>query len=239
MVCVPETKSLMGRERETMYRKMFIGKKEPGKKCGAKAHAAHFTESALRKKFGRKYRAKAHAAHFTESALRKKSGRKCRVKAAFALYALLSLFFLCAFAPEDGEYSVAVELAGGSGKASVTSPTLLTVKNGESVARIQWSSPNYDYMVVDGVTYYSQSEEGMNSVFEVPVLCWDGWMDAVADTTAMGSPVEIHYQLYFYQDSVGSKSELPQEAAKRVLCVAAVIIVVGGVLNYFVKKKHP
>ena len=121
--------------------------------------------------------------------------KKCSKKgkaAALAVFALLSLFFLCAFAPADGEYSVSVELSGGSGKASVTSPTLLTVENGVPVARIQWSSPNYDYMVVDGVTYYNQSEEGMNSVFEIPVLCWDEGMEAIADTTDMGSPVEVH-----------------------------------------------
>ena len=40
---------------------------------------------------------------------------------------------------EDGEYSIQVELEGGSGKASVTSPTLITVKNGEVTADIQWS----------------------------------------------------------------------------------------------------
>ena len=37
---------------------------------------------------------------------------------------------------EDGEYSIQVELEGGSGKASVTSPTLITVKNGEVTADI-------------------------------------------------------------------------------------------------------
>lgn len=168
----------------------------------------------------------------------KKCGKKGRAKAALSLFALLSLLVLCAFAPEDGEYSVSVELTGGSGKASVTSPTLLTVKDGIPFARIQWSSPNYDYMVVDGKRYENQSEEGMNSVFEIPVLCWDSWMDAIADTTAMGSPVEVHYQMFFYQESVGSKSELPQEAAKRVLCVAAAIIIIGGILNYMVKKKN-
>ncbi len=169
---------------------------------------------------------------------RKNCGKMGRAKAAAALFALLSLLSLCAFAPEDGEYSVSVELAGGSGKASVTSPTLLTVKDGVPVARIQWSSPNYDYMVVDGRHYDNLSEEGMNSVFEIPVLSWDSWMDAIADTTAMGSPVEVHYQLFFYRESVGSKNELPQEAAKRVLCVAVAIIVIGGVLNYILKKKN-
>ena len=138
---------------------------------------------------------------------------------------------------EDGEYSVAVDISGGSGKAFITSPTLLTVEDGVPVARVQWSSANYDYMIVDGVKYLNQSEEGVNSVFEIPVLCWDEPMDVIADTTAMGSPVEIHYRFIFYQDTLGSKNELPQEAAKRVLYVAFAIIVIGGILNYYVKKK--
>lgn len=141
-------------------------------------------------------------------------------------------------AMEEGEYSVSVDISGGSGKAAVTSPTLLTVRDGTAFARIQWSSPNYDYMIVDGEYYYNQSEEGMNSVFEIPVLCWDQGMEVIADTTAMGHPVEVHYQLLFYHDSVGSKHELPQEAAKRVLMTAFAIIVIGGILNYFVKKRN-
>ena len=93
-------------------------------------------------------------------------------------------------------------------------------------------------MIVDGMYYYNQSEEGINSVFEIPVLCWDEKMNVIADTAAMGNPVEVQYQFLFYRDSVGSKNELPQEAAKRVLCVAFVIIVAGGALNYIVKKKR-
>lgn len=162
------------------------------------------------------------------------------LRAAAAALAVLAVFLLMpateAFALEDGEYSVTVDMSGGSGKASVTSPTVLTVRDGEAFATMQWSSANYDYMVVDGKTYLNESEEGMNSVFEIPVLCWDEPMEVIADTTAMGDPVEIQYRLTFYSDSVGSKSELPQEAAKRVLCVAAAIIVIGGILNYFVKK---
>ena len=52
------------------------------------------------------------------------------------------------FNSEDGEYSIQVDLEGGSGKASVTSPTLFTVEDGHGYARIQWSSSNYDYMIV-------------------------------------------------------------------------------------------
>ena len=130
---------------------------------------------------------------------------------------------------EDGEYSIQVDLEGGSGKASVTSPTILTVKDGQAYAQIQWSSSNYDYMIVDGEKYLPTNEEGMNSVFEIPMI---------ADTTAMGAPHEIDYTLTFYSDSIGSKSQLPQEAAKRVVAVAVVIIVGGGILNYFVNKRN-
>lgn len=139
---------------------------------------------------------------------------------------------------EDGEYSIQVDLEGGSGKATVTSPTILTVKDGQAYAQIQWSSSNYDYMIVDGEKYLPTNEEGMNSVYEIPIFSMDEGMPVIADTVAMGAPHEIEYTLTFYSDSIGSKSQLPQEAAKRVVAVAMVIIVGGGILNYFVNKKR-
>lgn len=138
----------------------------------------------------------------------------------------------------DGEYSIQVDLEGGSGKASVSSPTLMIVKDGRMYAELQWSSSNYDYMIVDGEKYLPTNEEGMNSVFEIPVLSMDEALPVIADTTAMGAPHEIDYNLTFYSDSIGSKSQLPQEAAKRVVAVAMVIIVGGGILNYFVNKRN-
>lgn len=139
---------------------------------------------------------------------------------------------------EDGEYSIQVDLEGGSGKASVTSPTLITVQEGSVTAHIQWSSSNYDYMIVDGEKYLPVNEDGGNSEFEIPVLAMDEAMPVIADTTAMGTPHEINYTLTFYSDSIGSKSQMPQEAAKRVVAVALVIIIGGGILNYFVNKRN-
>ena len=139
---------------------------------------------------------------------------------------------------EDGEYSIQVDLEGGSGKASVTTPTLITVRDGAVTANIQWSSSNYDYMVVDGKKYLPVNEEGANSEFEIPVTIMDEGMPVIADTTAMGTPREIQYTLTFYSASIGSKSQMPQEAAKRVVAVALVIIVGGGILNYFVNKRN-
>lgn len=139
---------------------------------------------------------------------------------------------------EDGEYSIQVDLEGGSGKASVSSPTLMLVKNGRMYAELQWSSSNYDYMIVDGEKFQNESEEGRNSVFTIPVTALDDKMEVIADTLAMGAPHEIDYTLNFYEASIGSKGQLPQEAAKRVVAVAMVIIVGGGILNYFVNKRN-
>ena len=139
---------------------------------------------------------------------------------------------------EDGEYSIQVDLEGGSGKASVTSPALMIVKDGRMYAQLQWSSSNYDYMIVNEEKILNESEEGRNSVFTVPVTVMDDKMEVIADTLAMGAPHEINYTLTFYEDSIGSKGQLPQEAAKRVVAVALAIIDGGGILNYFVNKRN-
>ena len=159
----------------------------------------------------------------------------------FRLTVVLALCLLLpvqALALADGEYCVSVDLTGGSGKASVSTPAPMTVIDGVAYADLTWSSANYDYMIVDGVRYDNLSEEGVYSTFRVPITQWDAPMEVIADTTAMGSPVEIHYQLCFYAESVGDRSQLPQEAAKRVLMMAGVIIVVGGIINAAVKRRY-
>ena len=98
---------------------------------------------------------------------------------------------------EDGEYEVEVTLEGGSGRASVSSPAVLLVKNRKAYARIEWSSPNYDYMKIGTEIYYPVNTEG-NSTFEIPVSVFDKKMTVIADTTAMGTPHEIEYTLTFH-----------------------------------------
>jgi len=138
----------------------------------------------------------------------------------------------------DGEYSIELNLLGGSGRASVSSPTMLIVKDGKAYARLLWSSPNYDYMIVEDAVYYNLTTDGGNSVFEIPITVMDDTMSVVADTTAMGDALEIEYALTFYEDTIGDKGKIPQEAAKLVLVIAAVIVVLGGILNHFVKRKR-
>lgn len=138
----------------------------------------------------------------------------------------------------DGEYSVEVNLAGGSGRASVSSPTLLIVRDGRAWARLLWSSPYYDYMLIGPIRYENLTVDGGNSTFEIPITAFDEAVSVVADTTAMGDPIEINYALTFYEDSIADKGKIPQEAAMQVLYISGAIIVVGAVLNHFVKRRR-
>ena len=138
----------------------------------------------------------------------------------------------------DGEYSIEVSLAGGSGRASVTTPTWMIAQEGRAYARLLWSSPYYDYMILDGKKYLNETTDGGSSSFTIPITAMDAPMEIIADTTAMGDPVEIDYTLTFYEDTIGSKSRVPQEGALRVLAGAAVFIIVGGIANHFIKRRR-
>mgnify|MGYP002766767763 CR=1 FL=1 len=93
-------------------------------------------------------------------------------------------------------YTCAVTLEGGSGRATVESPAALTVADGTMTAVIVWSSPNYDYMLIDGEKYLPTNTEG-NSTFEIPVAALDTALAVTADTVAMSTPHEIDYTLTF------------------------------------------
>ena len=97
---------------------------------------------------------------------------------------------------EDGEYTVNVELEGGSGRASVDSEAKVKVTDGQAYATIVWSSTYYDYMLVDGKKYTNENEGG-NSTFTFPIAGVPCTMDVVGDTTAMSQPHEIDYTLTF------------------------------------------
>ena len=96
----------------------------------------------------------------------------------------------------DGSYTCEVTLEGGSGRATVDSPAALTVAEGKMTATIVWSSPNYDYMIVDGEKYLPTNTEG-NSTFEIPVAALGTPLTVTADTVAMSKPHEIEYTLTF------------------------------------------
>ena len=101
---------------------------------------------------------------------------------------------------EDGTYSMEITFEGGSGKAEILSPVDVTVADGKTTATVQWSSSNYDYMIVDGEKYLPVNTEG-DSVFEIPVLKFDEPMEIIGDTVAMSKPHEIEYTLTFHLDT--------------------------------------
>ena len=97
---------------------------------------------------------------------------------------------------EDGDYTTEVTLEGGSGRATVDSPAAITIKDGEATATIVWSSPYYDYMLVNDEKYLPVNKDG-NSTFEIPIAEFDTEMEVTADTTAMSQPHAIDYTLNF------------------------------------------
>ena len=104
---------------------------------------------------------------------------------------------------EDGTYIADGTLEGGSGRAAISSPVELTVKDGQMTARIEFSSPYYDYMIVDGEKYEPENTEG-NSQFTIPMAGFDAGVPVTADTVAMSEPHEIDYEIVL--DSATLKS---------------------------------
>ncbi len=102
---------------------------------------------------------------------------------------------------EDGEYQIDVTLEGGSGRATITSPAVLTVEGGEITLLVEWSSPNYDYMLVGDEKFEPVNTEG-NSQFEIPVATISEPLEVVGDTTAMSEPHEIEYTIVFDEESI-------------------------------------
>lgn len=103
--------------------------------------------------------------------------------------------------PENGVYTVEITFEGGSGKAKILSPVTVTIEDKTATASLQWDSPNYDYMIVDGQKYLPVNSEG-DSVFEVPVTAFDEPIAVIGDTVAMSKPHEVEYTLTFHSDTM-------------------------------------
>lgn len=104
---------------------------------------------------------------------------------------------------EDGSYTIELTMEGGSGRASIQSPAQITVTDGAATATLEWSSPNYDYMLVNGEKYLPVNTEG-NSVFEVPVEALDVPLTMIGDTVAMSTPHEVEYTVTFHSETLES-----------------------------------
>lgn len=103
----------------------------------------------------------------------------------------------------DGSYTIELTMEGGSGRASIQSPAQLAIADGAATATLEWSSPNYDYMLVNGEKYLPVNTEG-NSVFEVPVEALDAPLTMIGDTVAMSTPHEVEYTVTFHSETLKS-----------------------------------
>ncbi len=119
-----------------------------------------------------------------------------RLIAGFLLLILLAACSAKVTEPEETSLWVNIVLTGGSGKTTVESPAELRPTQDGYTAVLRWSSPNYDYMLVDGVKYLPVNTEG-NSVFEIPIPSAECTLAVQADTTAMSVPHLIDYTLTF------------------------------------------
>ena len=115
----------------------------------------------------------------------------------------------------DGEYVCEVSLEGGSGKATVESPTEVVVKDGKIKVVVTWSSSNYDYMIVDGQKFLNEASAGEKSKFTIPVPEFDRAFTVIADTTAMSTPHEIEYRLNVH--GTGEKDISSKESTAPVM----------------------
>lgn len=147
---------------------------------------------------------------------------------------------------EDGLYEVEVSLEGGSGRASVFSPAALNIEEGRAVVEIVWSSPYYDYMIVDGIQYMPEDtaisgrklKKTEVSVFRIPVSRLDVPLAVAADTTAMGMPHEIQYELRFDEKNIKLAVEDKENISGLVYGVLAVVLVALAVLIFRKRKER-
>lgn len=138
---------------------------------------------------------------------------------------------------DDGTYQVDVSMEGGSGRASITTPTQLVVEDGRAVATIEWSSPNYDYMLVADKRYLPINEEG-NSTFEIPVLVLDEPFVVIGDTTAMSVPHEVDYQLTFDSTTIVRETDDEAGLANRVLPVLVAVCAAGAIVAVVLRRRQ-
>ena len=116
----------------------------------------------------------------------------------------------------DGTYVPTMFTAeGGTGKVIITCPEV--VLSGEDVqALIEFSSPHYEWVKVDGVQFDAENAgeaDRRNSVFRIPAVL-DEKLKISALTTAMSEPHEIDYTLFIsltQKDESGTEGEKEAE----------------------------
>ncbi len=136
---------------------------------------------------------------------------------------------------KDGRYTIEVTLTGGSGRATVKSPTELNIESGRMTAEIEWSSGSYDYMKIGENEYFPVNDEG-NSVFIIDVPELDRDFEALAETVAMSEPHLIEYTLNF--NSATLKEYENSFSFSYIAITGGIVLIITAVLTAFsIKRK--
>lgn len=99
----------------------------------------------------------------------------------------------------DGEYTPEkFTWSGGTGRVQISCDKVV-IKDGQAYATLIFSSDHYQYVKVDGDTYYTTKSDGQASV-EIPVVLNQN-MKIVGMTDKMSSAHEIEYNIYVYLES--------------------------------------
>lgn len=110
----------------------------------------------------------------------------------------------------DGSYAPdKFSVSGGTGRVRI-SCTKITVSGGKATATVVFDSANYGYVKANGRKYDARHSGGQ-SIFEFPIKL-NANNRVIGMTTAMSTPHEIEYTMYFYIEAAeGSNAE---EAAR-------------------------
>ena len=95
----------------------------------------------------------------------------------------------------DGDYQADVVLSG-AGKATLASPAVIHVADGQCTADILFSTKKIDYVIVDGEKYEPTATDD-GAAFTVPVAAFGVGLSIVVDSTAISPAVEVPYTMTF------------------------------------------
>ncbi len=131
------------------------------------------------------------------------------LKKCFLPALLLALMvFVCAQA-EEIYVPDSFSFSGGTGRVTITCSGAWS-EDGQTLAEIAFSSPNYAYVKVDGVEYPTVTDE-KTSTAVIPVKVNQA-TQILAMTTAMSQPHEVAYTLFIRVDALAGDSALPSLA---------------------------
>lgn len=172
---------------------------------------------------------------------------KLRALRAMIVLAIILITISCSFEAvsakevndvnlDDGKYKMTATLRGGSGRASIESPAEVEIKDGKATVKVVWSSPNYQYMIVNGKKYNKENSDG-NSEMKIPAVI-DSAFPVQAMTTAMSKPYTINYIITLDSKNAEKISESNPIMLIMIIMLIIFLLAISGYFMYKRKQKN-